>query len=167
MKSNFEEDIDLKNQFKIKNLPDPMSNKEPASKNYVDDVFRIDIDFNDMKQGIIKFVEVNYEPAIDSHLTPKIYVDFALDESSLVRNNQNKDSNNHILSIINSITLNTQAVNYNQVVTKAYVDQFHQENERARRDLGSDFYSELSDLVKNNQDDDLNDKFDKFRLCLC
>ena len=37
------------------------------------------------------------------------------------------------------------------------VDQFHQENERSRRDVGLDFYSESSDLVKNNQDNDLND----------
>ena len=53
--------------------------------------------------------------------------------------------------------MNTQAVNDNQVITKAYVDQFHQENERSRRDLGIDFYNESSDIVKNNQDNDLND----------
>ena len=53
--------------------------------------------------------------------------------------------------------MNTQAVNDNQVITKAYVDQFHQENERSRRDVGLDFYDESNDLVKNNQDNDLND----------
>ena len=58
---------------------------------------------------------------------------------------------------INSTTLNTQAVNDNQVITKAYVDQFHEENERSRRDVGLDFYDESSDLVKNNQDNDFND----------
>ena len=35
---------------------------------------------------------------------------------------------------------------------------FHQENERSRRDLGIDFYDESSDLVTNNQDNDLNDE---------
>ena len=40
----------------------------------------------------------------------------------------------------------------------AYVDQFHQENERSRRDLGIDFYNESNDIVKNIQDNDLNDK---------
>ena len=87
-----------------------------------------------------------------------MYVDNAVDEPSLVRNNQDNDFNNNNLTNINSITLNTQAVNDNQVITKAYVDQFHQENERSRRDVGLDFYDESSDLVKNNQDNDLNDK---------
>ena len=53
--------------------------------------------------------------------------------------------------------MNKQAENDNEVITKAYVDQFHEENERSRRDVGLDFYNEASDLVKNNQDNDLND----------
>ena len=81
-----------------------------------------------------------------------------LDQSTLVRNNKNNNFNYDNLTNINSITLNTQAVNDNEVITKAYVDQFHQENERSRRDLGIDFYDESNDLVKNNQDNDLNDK---------
>ena len=40
---------------------------------------------------------------------------------------------------MNSMTLNTQAVNDKELITKAYVDQLHQENERSRRDLGTDF----------------------------
>ena len=39
IESNIEEDIDLKNQFRIKNLPDPISIREAASKNYVDNLF--------------------------------------------------------------------------------------------------------------------------------
>ena len=109
IESNIEEDIDLKNQYRIKNLPDPISNTEAFSKNYVDN---------------------------------------SIDESSLVRNNQDNNFSNNNLTNINSITLNTQAVNDNEVITKAYVDQFHQENERSRRDLGIDFYNESSHLVK-------------------
>ena len=86
-----------------------------------------------------------------------MYVDASINESSLVRNNKDNDFNNNNLTNINSITLNTQAVNDNQVITKAYVDQFHQENERSRRDLGIDFYNESNDLVKNNQDNNFND----------
>ena len=37
------------------------------------------------------------------------------------------------------------------------MDQFHQENERSRRDVGLDFYDESGELVKKNQDNNLND----------
>ena len=87
-----------------------------------------------------------------------MYVDNSIDESSLIRNNQDNDFNNYNLTNINSITLNKQAENDNEVITKSYVDQFHQENERSRRDLGIDFYDELADIVKNDQDNDLKDK---------
>ena len=52
--------------------------------------------------------------------------------------------------------LKTQALNDNEVLTKAYVDQFHQDNERSRKDLDTDFYDESNDLVKNNQYNDFN-----------
>ena len=68
-------------------------------------------------------------PQIDSLLTAKQYVDNAIDEVSLVRNNQDNDFNNKLINI-NGISLNTQAVNDNQVITKAYVDQFHIDNGR-------------------------------------
>ena len=53
--------------------------------------------------------------------------------------------------------MDTQAVNDNQVIPKAFVDQFHQEKERSRRGLGLYFSNESFDLVKKNQDNDLND----------
>ena len=165
IEADIEEDIDLKNQFRIKNLPDPISIREAASKNYVDNLFNdtsivknnAHIDLNDRNITNARFIQVNQLPQIDSHLTPRLYVDNAVDESSLVRNNQDNDFNNNNLTNINSITLNKQAENDNEVITKAYVDQFHQENERSRRDLGIDFYNESNDIVKNNQDNDLND----------
>ena len=97
-------------------------------------------DLNDRKITNARFIQVNQWPQIDSHLTAKLYVDTEIDQSSLVRNIQDNDFGNYNLTNINSITLNTQAVNDNQVITKAYADQFHQENERSRRDLGIDFY---------------------------
>ena len=100
---------------------------------------------------------MNQWPQIDSHLPPKLYVDNALDELSLARINQDNNFNNHNPTNINSITLNKQAENDNEVITKAYVNQFHQENERSRRDLGIDFSDESNDLVKNVQDNDFND----------
>ena len=47
--------------------------------------------------------------------------------------------------------MNTKAVNDNEVITKSYVDQFHQKNERKRRDLGIDFYNESSTILRFNQ----------------
>ena len=86
-----------------------------------------------------------------------MYVDNAINEVSFFRNNQDNDFNDNKLTNINSITLNKQAKNDNEVIKKSYVEQFHQENERSRRDVGLDFYDEASYLVKNNQDNDLND----------
>ena len=104
-----------------------------------------------------RFIQVNQLPQIDSHLTAKLYVDNSIDEQSFLRNNQDNDFGKYKLTNINSITLNKQAENDNEVITKAYVDQFHQENERSRRDVGLDFYDESSELVKNNQDNNFND----------
>ena len=74
-----------------------------------------------------------------------------------MRNTQDNDFNNYNLTKINSITLDKQAEIDNEVITKAYVDQFHQEKERSRRAVGLDFYDESSDLVNNNQDNDFSD----------
>ena len=104
-----------------------------------------------------RFIQVVQLPQIYSHLTAKLYVDNSIDEPSLVRNNQDNGFNNNNLTNISTITLNKQAENDNEVITKAYVDQFHNDNKRTRRVLGLDFYDESSDLVKNNRDNDLND----------
>ena len=166
IEANLEEDIDLKNQFRIKNLPDPFSIREVCSKNYVDILFNDPsiaknnehIDMNDRSITNARFIQVNQCPHIESRLTAKLYVDTEMDQASLVRNNQDNDFHNNNFSNINSITLNKQAENDNEVITKAYVDQFHQEKERSRRDSGIDFNNESNDLVKKNQDNDLNDK---------
>ena len=165
IESNMEEDIDLKNQFRIKNLPDPFSIREAASKNYVDTLFNdpsiiknsAHIELNDRNNSNARFIQVNQLSQIDSHLTAKLYVDNSIEESSLVRSNKDNEIGNYNLTNINSITLKKQAENDNEVITKAYVDQFHAENERSRRDIGLAFYDESSDLVKINQDNDLND----------
>ena len=115
------------------------------------------IDLNDRNVTKARIIQVNQLPQIDSHLTAKLYVDNAIDETSLFRKNQDNDLGNYNLTNINRITLNKEAENDNEVITKAYVDQFRQENERSRRDVGLDFYDESSDSVKNNRDNDLND----------
>ena len=133
-----------------------MENKDAVWKFYVDNLYRNYISFNEVKTENIKFVKVFFASAVDSHPTPKIYAENAINESILVRNNQDNDFNNYNLTNINSVTLNTQAVNDNQVITKAYVDQFHQDDEQSRRDLGLNFYDESGDLEENNKDKDVN-----------
>ena len=164
---SIEENIDFKNQFRIKNIPDPISIREATSKNYVDNLFEdpsilkntARIDLNDRNITKARFIRVNQLPQIeiDSHLTAKLFVDNAIDEPSLVRNNQDNDFNKYNLTDIISISVNTQAVNDNQVFSKAHVDHFHQENERFRRDLGISFYNEEVDLLKKIQDNSFND----------
>ena len=155
IENNIDEDIDLKNQYRIKNLLDPISIREACSENYVVNLFNYPsilkhtahIDLNDRNITNARYIQVNQWPQIDSHLTPRLYVNNAVDESSLVRNTQDNDFNNNNLTNINSITLNKPAESDNEVITKTYVDQFHQENERSRRDVGLDFCNESNDSV--------------------
>ena len=59
LESVLEEDIDLRNQYKNKNLPDPVNTQDVCCKNYVDNIFKNDIDLSDVKLENIKFVKVN------------------------------------------------------------------------------------------------------------
>ena len=113
---------------------------------------------NDKNITNARFIPVNQLSQIDSHLTAKLYIYNSIDETLLVRNSQNNHFNNYNLTNTYSMTLDTQAVNDNEVITKAYVFEFHQESERSRRDLGLLFYNEEVDLVKHIQDNDFNDK---------
>ena len=154
IENKIEEDIDLKNQFRIKNLPDPISIREAAAKSYVDNFFNdpnilkntTQIDLNGTNITNARFIQVNQLTQIDSQLTAILYVDNAIDEISVVRNNKDNDFSGYKSTNINSITLNKRAENDDEVITKAYVDQFHQENERFRRAAGLDFYNESSDF---------------------
>ena len=117
IESNIEEDIDLKNQLRIKNLPDPITIREAASKTFVDILFNDPSkikntehnDLNDRNINNARFIQVNQWPQIDSHLASKLYVDTELDQPFLVRNIQDNDFNNNKLPNINSIALKKQA----------------------------------------------------------
>ena len=74
-----EADIDLKEQNRIKILLDPLSIREAASKNYVDNKLKdpskisntAHADFNDKNLENVRFVQVNCMPAVGDHLTAK------------------------------------------------------------------------------------------------
>ena len=254
IEANIEEDIDLKNQFRIKNLPAPISIREAASKNYVDNLFNdtsivknnAHIDLNDRNITNARFIQVNQLPQIDSHLTAKLYVDNAIsdgineqsllrldpdekleqdsiilnstlttpktileiptknyvdnkfNDSSIIKNTDHVDFNDkdidnvgwikvnkwprdgehltpklyvdnaiHESSLLrlhrdeklkldeqDSILLDSILIPPNTIIelpTKSYVDSLHGKNERSRRDLGLDFYDESSTSVRFNQ----------------
>ena len=112
---------------------------------------------NDRNITNARFIQVNQLAQIDSHSLAKLYVDNAIHESSLLRLDpvEKLDLNNQD-SIISNSTL-TSPKTIIEILTKSYIDSLHEKNERSRRDLGIDFYDESNDLVKNNQDNDLND----------
>ena len=88
IESNIEEVTDLKNQNRIKTLPDPISIQEPASKNYVNNKFNDlsiikstqHIDSNDRNITNARFIQVIQLPQIDSHLKAKLKVDRAISD---------------------------------------------------------------------------------------
>ena len=255
IEANIGEDIDLKNQYRIKILPDSISIREVCSKNYVDNLFNDPsiikntehIDLNDRNFTNARFIQVNQLPQIDSHLTAKLYVDNTISESvdessllkldpdekmeqdsiilnstltspktvleiptknyvdkkfndpSIIKNTDHVDFNDkylknvksirvneipkwendptprfyvdnavdeasllrldpqemlHLDGALDSIFLNSSFTSPGTIIdlpTKSYVDSLHGENERSRRDLGSDFYNESNTLVRFNQ----------------
>ena len=56
------------------------------------------------------------------------------------------DLNNQDSIILNSTLTSPKTII--EIPTKSYIDSLHEENERSRRDLGTDFYDESNDLVK-------------------
>ena len=157
---NIEEDIDLKSQFKIKNLPDLISIREEASKNYVDnklnDPSKIKntnhVDFDDKNLNTIHFIRVNSIPTLEEQLTPKIYVDQAIsddvDNSSFLGLDPDEKLN---LDEQDSIILNsalTSPTTMIEIPTKSYVDSLH-ESSRKRRDFSSVFNDQDIDFDNN------------------
>ena len=155
--SNIQENIDTKSQFEIKNLIDPTNLRESASKNHVDSVIRdpsikgntTQVDFNDKSSKNVQFVKVNACPRLENLKQVNIMlISDSVDESTLFRKIQIENFNRENVTQINTLILHTQAIHNIQVITKSNVDQFHQESERSRTDVGLSFYSESNDLVK-------------------
>ena len=77
LESNFEEHFDPNCRYRIENLPDPLSIREAASKNYVDKKFNDQSIIKDNAHIELKnrnitnasFIQVNQLPQNDSHLT--------------------------------------------------------------------------------------------------
>ena len=131
IEANKEEDINIKNQFKIKNLLCPQEFSDAVCKSHVDNLFNdpsiiknnVHIDFNDRNITNARFIQVNQLPQIDSHLTAKLYVDNAIsdgvNETSLLRLDPDQKLKKD--SIILNSTL-TSPKTIIELPTKNYVD---------------------------------------------
>ena len=159
--TNIEEDINLKNQFRLKGIPNPIRIREVTSNNYVDDLFKNPsivrncalVDFNDKKLKDVRSVKVNSLPAVREHLTPKNYVDEfvsnSLNEPTLVPSKQNNDFIINSLSNKSHKILNNEPVEANHAVIKSYVDNVS-ENKENRRNLSVVFNNQSKDFDKIN-----------------
>ena len=157
LEANIEEDIDLKGQFRIKNLPDPISIQEAVSKNYVDKLFNDPsivkntehIDLNDRKITNARFIQVNQLPQIDSHLTAKLYVDNAIsagvNEQSLLRLDLDEKLAQDTI-ILNS-TLSTLKTTL-EIPTKSYVDNKFNDPSIIKNTDHADFNNNYLDKVR-------------------
>ena len=97
------ENIDMKNQSRIKSLLNPSEPEQPPIKLFVDtksndpSIIRNNahVDFNDKNHDNVRFVKVNSLPGVRDYLTPKLYVDQCIDEPTLVKNFKNNAFNNN------------------------------------------------------------------------
>ena len=102
IESSMEEDVDMKNQFKIKNLPNPTNLQDPATKFYVDSKTNSLVPFSELDNNSIvrnnknnnfngntftglESVYVNRDPNFPLELSTKQYTDVLIDEASLLR----------------------------------------------------------------------------------
>ena len=99
----------------------------------------------------MRFIEVNSFPALEEHLTPKIYVDQAfsktVDEALLRLDPDEKSQLDEQDSVVlnSSLTLPKTII---QLLTKSYVDSLH-EGSRNKRDLSSVFNDQDNEFDKN------------------
>ena len=151
IEANIEEDIELKIQFRIKNIHNPVNIGEPVSKHFVDNKYNDPgilknnehIDLNGRNITNARFIQVNQLPQIDSHLTAKLYVKNAISDGVNEQSQLRLDPDEKIKQ--DSIVLNSTLTSPKTIIelpTKNYVD------------------IEFNDpcLVKNTDHDDFNDK---------
>ena len=143
-----------------KNLKDPISIREAASKNYVDNKFEdaiiikntAHVDFNDKNIDNDRFIKVNSVLAAPEHLTAKYYVEEAIynsvDESSLIGLDLDEKLklDEQDSKILNSTVTSPKTII--ELTTKSVVDSL-KENNKKRRDLSSLFDNQDNEFDKN------------------
>ena len=104
--SKIEENTEMKKQFEIKNSPDLLENTVAICKSYTDSglsdlsIIRnnAQITFNEKNLENVGLVKVYSLSTVSQHLTPKWYVEDAIDEITLVKADRNSYFDNNELS---------------------------------------------------------------------
>ena len=156
-----EENFDIKGQYTIKNLPDPTSIGEAASKLYVDKKFNdpsirkntAHIESNVKNLDNFRFIRLKSYPGMGEHATPKYFVDQAIsnsvNESSLLKSDPHEESKlaEQVSLILNACLTSSKTIL--GIPTKSHVDSLS-ENDRNRRDLWTVFAIKTTNLMITN-----------------
>ena len=145
IESEMEENINMKNQYYIKNLPNPINLTDATNKKYVDDktinfvtndnfdnnsIVRTnkDNDFKNNKIINLDSISTNRAPILDSEVANKLYLNDNFvtndnfDNNSIVRTNKDNDFNNKNLTNINSVSINRDPILDLEVVNKLFLE---------------------------------------------
>ena len=82
----------------------------------------------------VRLIKINSLPAINQHITPKRYVDDAIDEVTLVGTYRHSDFVDKNLSNLWITLLNFDPIKYNHAARKIYVLNIMNESSLLRRD---------------------------------
>ena len=135
IESNIEEDIDLKGQNRIKNLPHPVSIQEAASNNYfyaaivlgVNATLLLRFNPNCMskldERDYIILDSTKTSPETTLEITTKNYVDNKFNDPSLFRNSVHVEFNDKNLDNVRFIKVNSFPSIPEHLTAKIYVNQ--------------------------------------------
>ena len=155
LEADIEEDIDLKNQIRIKNLPFPLSIDEAASKDYVDGAIIVGVNeplllrlhpdtalkiFELIEQDSILLDSTITTPRTTMEIPTKNYLDNKFNDPIIMKNTEHIDLNDRIITNARFIQVNQWPQIDSHLAPKLYVDNAVDE----------------SSLVINNQDNDFN-----------
>ena len=160
IESSIQANIDLKNLYRNKNLPDPTSKREAASKHYVDSKFNDNsimkntahADFNDKNFDKNRYIKVNSFPTLEEHLLAKYYVDnaisYSVDESSFSRLDTDEKIKQDERGSIPPNSILTSPKTIIEIPTKNYVDHEFDDPSIIKNTAHVDFNDKNLDNVK-------------------
>ena len=134
IESNIEEHIDLKSQYRTKNLPDPISIREAASKIYVNHALTLGVNESLLlslhPDAISKLDERGYRlldstvtsPRTTLEIPTKNFVDNKFNDYSINRKTAYVDFNDKNLDNVRFVKVNSMPVVREHLTSKYYID---------------------------------------------